>query len=87
VVLVRVPFDTGWHATIDGHAAPVLHADYVDMAVAVPEGTHTIVLGYDEPRVGFGLLGSALSLGAIGDAALLAAVLGRRKRRRTDEAA
>ena len=32
------------------------------MAVAVPEGTHTIMLGYDDPWIGYGLLGSGLAL-------------------------
>ena len=78
VVLVRIPFDTQWHASLDGRAVPILHGDYVDMAVAVPEGTHTIELGYDDPRIGYGLAGSAASLAALAAAAL---VLRRRSRR------
>jgi hypothetical protein len=77
MVLVRIPFDTGWHAELDGHDAEVLHADYVDMAVAVPAGTHTIRLGYGDPSIGAGLIASAISLAALAAAALL---LRRRKR-------
>jgi uncharacterized membrane protein YfhO len=79
MVLVRIPFDTQWHATLDGRPAAVLHGDYVDMAVAVPEGTHTIQLGYDDPRIGYGLLGSGASVLVLAAAALLA----RRRARRT----
>ena len=83
VLLIRMPFDPGWHATIDGEPAPVLHADYVDMAVAVTTGTHTIELAYDDPLIGWGLLGSALSIAVLAGAAILAA---RRRRRAPDEA-
>jgi uncharacterized membrane protein YfhO len=78
VVLVRIPYDSEWRARLDGHEAPVLHADYVDMAVAVPEGTHTIELGYDDPRIGFGLAGSGVAVAALAAAAFL---LRRRERR------
>jgi hypothetical protein len=78
VVVVRIPYDTQWHAALDGRPVPVLHGDYVDMAIAVPEGTHTIELGYDDPRIGYGLVGSAASIAVLGAAAL---VLRRRSRR------
>ena len=82
VVLLRVPYATGWHVAVDGHAATVLHADYVDMGVAVPAGTHTIEFTYDDPRVGYGLLGSGLAVALLEGAANGTAVVGRRRRRR-----
>jgi uncharacterized membrane protein YfhO len=79
VVLVRNAYDPGWHATVDGHPVAVLAADYVDQGVPVPTGSHTIVLSYDDPAVGYGLVGTALSLVALlGSAAFLRA---RRKSR------
>ncbi|MDP9343795.1 MAG: YfhO family protein [Actinomycetota bacterium] len=65
VVLVRNAYDPNWHATVDGRPAPVLAADYVDQGVPVPAGRHTVVLSYDDPAVGYGLLGTALSLAAL----------------------
>ncbi|MEO8601859.1 MAG: YfhO family protein [bacterium] len=32
----------GWRATVDGEAAPILRADYVFRAVALPPGQHTV---------------------------------------------
>jgi hypothetical protein len=80
IVLIRNAFDRGWHATVDGHPAPLLAADFVDQAVVVPAGRHTIVLGYDDPWVGRGLLGTGLTVLAIGFGALVLAVRDRRRR-------
>jgi hypothetical protein len=72
IVLVRNTWDPHWHATVDGDSAPVLAADYIDQAIPVGPGKHTIVLTYDDPAIGFGLLGSALTLVALFGAALVA---------------
>src|SRR5439155_15601941 len=77
-VLVRTTYDAGWHAALDGHAVPLLRADYLLQAVDVPAGRHTIELTYDDPSIGFGLLGSVLSV-----LALLGSALGLRLRRRS----
>jgi membrane protein YfhO len=81
VVVIRVPFDVGWHVTVDGRPADVLHADYVDMGVAVPAGAHRIEFTYDDPRIGYGLLASGLFVIALGGAAIAAALVRRRRRR------
>jgi hypothetical protein len=81
VILVRVPFDTGWHASVDGHPVDVLHVDYVDMGVGVPAGAHHVELTYEDPRIGYGLLGSGLSVAVLGGAAIVAAVARRRRKR------
>jgi hypothetical protein len=62
IVLIRTSFDPRWRATVDGRATRVLPADYVLQAVPVPPGRHTIVLRYDDPTIGYGLLGSVLAL-------------------------
>ena len=84
VILLRVPFDEGWHVSVDGHPATVLHVDYVDMGVAVSAGAHRIDFTYDDPRIGYGLLGSGLSVALLGGAAIVAAVTRRRRRRRAE---
>ena len=47
---------------MDGRPVRVLPADYLVQGIPVPPGRHTISLGYDDPSVGYGLLGTALSL-------------------------
>ncbi len=77
LVLVRNVFDPYWHATVDGRPAQVLAADGVDQGVVVPPGRHRIDLAYDDPSIGYGLAGSAVSVAIVLGAALLA----ERKRR------
>ena len=46
VVLMKVAFDPGWRATVDGHAAPVIMLAPALMGVEVSAGTHVIVFTY-----------------------------------------
>ena len=62
MLLVRVPFAPGWHATVDGRSVPVRPADYVDQAIAVPPGHHVVEIAYDDPAVVEGLGISALAI-------------------------
>jgi len=62
VVLVRNPYDTGWHATVDGRSARILPADYLIQGVPIPSGHHVIQLTYDDPSIGYGVAGSATAL-------------------------
>lgn len=74
VVLVRNVHDPAWRATVDGRPVAVLVADHFLQGVPVPAGRHTIVLAYDDPSIGYGLLGSAVViLGLLGAALLLGA--------------
>jgi uncharacterized membrane protein YfhO len=77
-ILVRIPFDSAWHASVDGSPAPVFPADGVDLAVVVPAGSHTVELGYDDPRIAYGLIGSGVSLVLL----LAGVVVARRRERR-----
>jgi hypothetical protein len=65
VVLIRNVYDPNWHATVDGRPAPLYPADGLIQGVPVSGGHHVIELDYDDPSTGYGLLGSALSLGAL----------------------
>jgi hypothetical protein len=77
-LVVRNTYDPNWHAELDGRPVSLLHMDYVLQGLFVPPGRHTVVLRYDDPTIGYGLLGSALALAALlGTAAVLA------RRRRT----
>jgi hypothetical protein len=75
LLVVRNVWDPGWRATVDGRPAPVLVTDYLLQGVPVPAGRHTVELRYDDPWVGYGLLGSAVALAAL---TVLALVLRRR---------
>lgn len=46
VLLVSMPFDSGWHARVDGTTVPLLRADYGLTALVVPSGQHQVDLRY-----------------------------------------
>ena len=61
ILLVRNAFDRNWHATLDGKPVPILVADYLMQAVAVPPGDHMVEIEYRDTAVGKGLLASAVA--------------------------
>lgn len=65
----------GWRGTIDGTPAPVLQADSVLMAVAVPPGAREVRLEFEHPLVRPSMVVSALAL--IAALALIVAPRGR----------
>jgi hypothetical protein len=73
IVLVRNTYAKGWRATVDGHAAPVLPADYLLQGIPIAQGHHVIELTYHEPTIGEGLVGSAAALVALLGAAVVLA--------------
>ena len=62
LLLVRTPYASGWHATIDGAAAAVVPTDYLDQGVIVPAGRHVVRLTFTDPWVMRGLVGSAAAI-------------------------
>ena len=46
LVFFSVPFDPGFTAFVDGEPAEIVTADYGLMAVAVPEGTHSVTFHF-----------------------------------------
>lgn len=66
IVVIRNAWDTGWRATVDGRAAPVLRTDYLLQGVPIPAGRHEIRLVYREPTIGLGLALSAAIWSAVG---------------------
>jgi hypothetical protein len=77
VVLIRTPWERGWHAEVDGEPAELLRADYLLQGVAVPAGHHVVELRYDDPATRYGLAGSA----AAGAALSIAVAIAYRRRR------
>ncbi len=76
IVVLADAFDPGWRATLDGQPAPVLRANRLMRAVAVPAGRHEIVYTYRPASILLGL-GASLA-GAI----LLASAIGWSRRQR-----
>ena len=60
-LIVREAYAAGWKAAIDGRAAEVGRADGRHIAVAVPAGTHAVVLDYGPPGLRLGVLVGALA--------------------------
>ncbi len=65
LLLVRTPYASGWHATIDGAPAAVVPTDYLDQGVIVPAGRHIVRLTFTDPWVMRGLIGSALAIAVL----------------------
>jgi hypothetical protein len=79
LLLVRNAFDPGWEAAVDGRPAKLLVADFLMQAVPIPAGRHTVELIYRDRSVGYGLVGSAVTI-----AAVVGAGVALRVRRRRD---
>jgi uncharacterized membrane protein YfhO len=64
VLLLSMPFDPGWSATLDGVTATMVRADYGLTGLVVPPGLHQLTMHYVPPgrRLGEGAALAALSL-------------------------
>ena len=71
-LVVSDAYYPGWQAYVDGRQAPLLRADGLFRAVALPAGEHKVEMRYKPPALGLGLLLAAVS--AVG-LALLGIVL------------
>jgi hypothetical protein len=65
--VVLEAFETGWKARVDGRSAPIVPANVLFQAVAVPGGKHLVSLEYRPASVvwGMALAGIGLSLGLV----------------------
>jgi hypothetical protein len=70
LVVVRNSYDSNWHAAVDGRPVRVVPVDGFLQGVLVPAGRHTVVLTYDDPWIGLGLVGSGMTLAALAGAGL-----------------
>ena len=86
VVLSEV-YDPNWQAYLDGDAVPVVVADHVLRAVAVPAGEHRLELRHESRSLQLGLLISALTGTLITLVAVALIVRQRRGRQRRPTAA
>ena len=65
----------GWTATLDGVPVPVLRANYLVRAVAVPAGRHEIVFSYDPPGYATGRSISVAAWGVLAVTLLLVVII------------
>jgi hypothetical protein len=63
-VVVTDNFYPGWSARLDGKMAPLLRANHLFRAVAVPAGSHRLVFSYEPTSWRIGAVGSLASLAA-----------------------
>lgn len=68
VLVVQLPYSTGWSVTVDGTPAQVLRADTAFLGVALEPGSHTVAFTYKTPGL---TAGAALSAAGV---VLLAAI-------------
>jgi hypothetical protein len=69
LLVTRERYARGWTARVDGTAAPVLRANGLHRAVAVPAGTHEVRWQYRPPGLALGL--ALMAAGAAGLAGVL----------------
>ncbi len=67
LLLLTVPYDTGWSATVNGKEAELLLADTAFMAVRLPEGHCKVELAYRSQTKVFELLGFVATVVFVGD--------------------
>jgi uncharacterized membrane protein YfhO len=62
----------GWSVRVDGAPAPLIRANFLQQAVALPAGRHQVVFRYVAPGAGWGLGLALLGLGGLGCCAAIA---------------
>lgn len=65
LLFVSEAYDPGWEARIDGKKTEVYRADYDFLGVAVPEGSHEVVLRYAPKSFQWGVIVMFGALGAL----------------------
>jgi len=74
-ILINDRYDPDWQVQVNGHNVPLLRADYIFRAVAIPAGTSKITLHYVAHYHLAGLNLPAETINNLSDAAMLAAWL------------
>ena len=64
VLLLTVPYDRGWHVTLDGEAVTPMEVQDCLMAIPLPAGEHTLDMRYTPPGLIPGAAVSALAAAA-----------------------
>lgn len=78
-LVVADQYYPGWHASLDGLDKPILRANYIQRAIALPAGKHKVVFSYKPESYRIGLLISSIALGLLALTALIGVVIARNK--------
>lgn len=62
ILVLSIPYSTGWSATVDGEKAEIMKANVMYSAIELPEGEHRISLNYRTPYLMEGALISIAGL-------------------------
>lgn len=62
LLMLSIPYSTGWKAYVDDRETKLMRADIMYMALPVKEGNHSIVLRYETPYLTAGALLSLIGL-------------------------
>lgn len=62
LLMVSVPYDKGWHVTVDGHSAPTTKVMDGLLAVKLATGDHRVALHYRPQGLMLGLVGTLIGL-------------------------
>ncbi|MBP6746174.1 YfhO family protein, partial [bacterium] len=82
-LVVADQYYPGWKASLDGQTTPILRANYVQRAIALPAGKHKVVFTYEPESYRIGLLISSIALALV----VLTAIIGILVALRTKETA
>lgn len=78
-LVVADQYYPGWHASLDGLDKPILRANYIQRAIALPTGKHKVVFSYKPESYRIGLLISSIALGLLALTALIGIAIARNK--------
>jgi uncharacterized membrane protein YfhO len=62
LMLLSIPYSSGWSLMLDGAPAKLYQADIMYMATYIPAGEHTITLKYETPGLKTGMIISILCM-------------------------
>jgi uncharacterized membrane protein YfhO len=71
VLFLSVPYSTGWSATVDGVATPIIKANVGFSGVTVSDGKHRVDLRYQTPGAQPGIVLSLIALALAGGLAFM----------------
>lgn len=79
VLTSSIPYSSGWHITVNGHAAKAVRTNQAFLGVYLPRGTHRVVFTYQTPGLRTGALISLVGLCWTAVAAVVTLIFKRRQ--------
>ena len=79
VLTSSIPYSSGWHVTVNGHAAKTVRTNQAFLGVYLPRGPHRVVFTYQTPGLHTGALVSLVGLCWTAVAAVVTLIFKRRQ--------